>query len=697
MARRSKTEKDDRIVSAIRKLVENSENQTTIIRNRWRENYDIFVYGTRTDEKFEWQTKFSVNKFQTSMRAAQGRLVNILVNTPDWFEVCPKGYGNANAEQLAPAIQKIMEYYLDAAKFKRHASQFFLCSLISQGVLHIGWQMRLIQNPEYVLKATEKQRQEVQRRLARNVENPHVADPMAMGDVEQSISDAIEKFVAEAQGLKAESPMPDKFIQVGCLEFLDVNPEKFFWDPNAAYMEESAWKAFKYTVNRWELNHRADLGFFSKEKVKKIGDARDSGARTASYDLRYKNTTGGPLASKDTVELLVYYGPLIIDGEVEQDKYFCIIANDSVLLKEGEYPYWEPPGHQTPICAAAVRPIPFRATGAGIGDNAAALQKVYDSNWQLICDTFRFGIAGINVVNWQNLVDKSQLLEGVYPGMTLEVRGDPKDNFMRVNLTNNIENQAMPVQNMFETAIDQLTGINELMVGGGNRYSRTAAAETEARLEAGAENVNTIAIDLEQNFLIPTLEKVLGRILQFGLDEIENNPELRGVLDENELRLITELTTQNRMEAMNQWFKFKIKGFSSAQDKTKGIQLDNELLSIINSGGPLSMLINLPEFMKQYFKNRDVKDPERLIVTDSPLVAITAENQALMSGHMVMPSQADDHQFHIQMQQPLAGAPYATPEMQQHVMMHQQALMQMQMAQQQQQGGMPPEEQGPIQ
>lgn len=694
-----KEQKESKVCKAINTLIDNAESQTVLIKNRWRENYDMFVYGTQNEEKEEWQTNFSVNKLQTSVRAAQGRLVNILVNTPDWYELAPRSSNNKDAEVLVPAFTKVLDYYLSSSKFKRHAGTFFLNALISSGTMHVGWKQRLIQNPEYVLEKSEEERRRTQQRLASKVVNPQVEDEALDGEgLEQKLLEAIDEFTAEAQGkdVKEESTKP--YVQVGCLDIMDVNHEKIFWDPNVMYMEDSMWRAFKYEVNKYELNYYAKMGFFSKAAVKRVGSQKDIYARKASERLRYKNTLPSAKTASDTVELTVYYGPLIINDEIVEDRYYAVIANNDIILKEGSYPYWEPPGHHTPLITAAVRQVPYRATGAGIGDNAVALQKLYDSNWQLVCDTFRFGIAGLNVVNYQNLVDKSQLAEGIYPGMTLEVRGEPDKNFKHIELTNHVENQSSPVQSMLERAIDNLTGINELMTGGTNPYSRTAAAETNARLDAGQQSVNTIALDLEQNFIIPALEKILARVLQFGVPDINNNPELRMLLNEEELNEIAQLNSANRLQILNQWYTFKVKGFSSGMDKNLAAQRDNELLQIINSGGPLSMLINLPEYMKQYFKNREIKDPERLlIIGNSPLEQIMAENKSLLSGHAVLPAQQDDHEFHLKMQMALAQSPMATPELIQHVQYHQMMIQQMQAAQAQPPGaagsnGGPPSE-----
>lgn len=689
MGRKSQDEHEADVTRSIRDLVDKCDTQTALIKRRWRENYDMFVYGSKNEDKEEWQTNFSVNKLQTSIRTAQGRLVSTLVNTPDWFSLESRSPGNPQAERLARTFQKMMDYYLETAKFKRHAGTFFMCSLISQGGLYVGWKQRLVQNPEYILQTTDKQRQKEQKRLSKNVTNPQVSTSTP-GDYNEMLLKSLDEFQADAQGVSLTKTDAPQYVQIGSLDFIDINHEKLYWDPNVMYMEDSMWKAFKYTVNRYELDYAAKLGYFEQSKVDEVGDRNDLNAKIGLDRLRYQNTIDNARSRQDLVELTVYTGPLIIDGEIKKDRYFCVIANDNFILKEGDYPFWEPPGHHTPILAAAVRQIPYRASGAGIGDQATSLQRIYDSNWQLVCDTFRFGIAGINVVNYQNLVDKSQLMEGVYPGMTLEVRGKPEESFSHIQLTNNIENQSHPVQQMLEKAIDDLTGINELMVGGSNPYSRTSAAETNAKLDAGNQNVNTVALDLEQNFLVPVLQKILARVLQFGMTELNTNPELASLFDDEEKYELAQVSSMERLQILNQWYKFAITGFSSQVDKNSAAQRDNELLQIINSGGPLGQLINLPEFMKQYFRNRDIKDPERLLlVNNSPLQQTTSEHQSLLSSHMVMPSQNDDHQFHLEQHMPLAQTPYATPELKQHTMMHQQMLQQQQAQQGQPAPGQP--------
>lgn len=683
-----KSEWEEKVTRAVNDLVKSANSQVDLIKKTWTTNYDTFVYGTRTLDKEEWQTNFTINKYSQGIRTVQGNLVNILVNNPDWMELVPFSNLNQQAVELAPVFEKILSYYLEASQFKRHAGTFFLSSLISCGNLYVGWKPRLVQNPEHLAQKAEDDRKRAQDRLSRSVANPDVEE-FSQEDFQESFDAALDRLQSEATGGEAPPQIKIKpYIQVGCLDFIDINSEFAYWDPTVSYLEDSMWRAFDYEVSRSELVHMAKLGFFKKSDVKRIVDTSMPTARDTVSRMRYKNVLGGPKSKHtQTVKLRYFAGPLIIDDEVVKDNYYALIANEKVVLRDGDYPFWEPPGQRTPVVSTAIRQIPYRATGAGIGDSAVVLQRILDSNYQLLCDSFRMAISGINVVNYNNLVDKSQLDEGIYPGQTLHVRGTPKDSFARIELTSNLESQTSPMQVKLEQGIFDDIGVNELMAGGSNPYSRTSAAETNQRVQAGQQSVNIVALDLEQNFLIPVLKKCFARVLQFGLSDIASNPELSQFLTDTEQQQLAELNTQGRANIINQWYKFKINGFSAAQDKNEEAMRDNEFLQIVNQGGVISQLIDIPAFLHRYLMNRGVKDPKAILIENSDYENIQKENEVLLSGHLVVPSDTDDDQKHLEAQSPLAQSPYATPAMQQHVQMHMQRLQMMQ--QQQAQGGAP--------
>lgn len=691
MSRRA--DKEAKATGAIKKLLDNCSSQTSNVRAKWRENYLMFTDGTVSPDKEDWQVQISINKLQTNIRTLQGRLVNTIINNPDWFNLEPRNDSDQQSALLAPTLKKIIEYYLRAAKFNRHASTFFLTALISSGTLDIGWTKRLVQNPAYVQQKTKKLQKQESQRVASKVANPDVQPELSGDEFESQLLEAIDQFASEAQGEPATPPSIPQYVQIGSLQLMDVNHENIFWDPNVMYMEDSVFRAYTYSVNKYELNYMAKQGLLSRSAVKRIGGQSDTYVQSALQRAIYNRNNPSARTRDDLVKITIYYGPLIIDDEVVQDRYFAMIANESIILRDGEYPYWEPPGHQTAVITTSVRQIPYRATGAGITDSATEIQKVYDSNWQLACDSFRNDISGIGIVNTSLLADKSQLDEGVYPGILIQTRGTPEETFQHINRSSDLQSQVTPIQGMLEKAMEELTGVNELMTGGSNPYSRTSARETDARLDSGQQNVNIIALDLEQNFIIPALEKCFARILQFGIADVNTNPELKAILTEDEIYELSQLSSDDRLNILNQWYNFKISGFSGTQDRDAQAQRDNELLQIASQPGPLSQLINLPEFMKEYFKNRNIKNADKLLISDNtPVEIIASENKLLLSGHAVLPSPDDDDELHLKSQGPLSQSPYTTQQLQQHVQFHTQQLQQKQ-AQQAQQGG-PPQQPG---
>jgi hypothetical protein len=680
----SRSSKDSQVVQAVLAQIDSAESSTISIKEKWTENYDMFVKGSTFKGKAAWQSQFSVPKLSSSIRQAQGQLVNILLQNPKWWQLEARADRNALAEELKEPLWKMVNFFLEDANFYRHAGTFILNSLISIGSTYVGWRKKVIQNPEYVMmKAAEEERREKQR-LAKVVENPDIEDEFTDPDfIQESIEKALEDLPSILAGeVPTQAPQPKPYIQVGALDLQDPNQELLWWDTSSVYMEDCKWKAFAIEKPLYEVRQLAKLGFFPKRKVASIPPGEvDSTA--AIRDWRYKNEVKQSNRDKN-VELLFYYGPLIIDDEVVKDDFFCVIANRSILLKSGAYPYWEPPGQKTPLVNAAVRQIPGRATGAGIGDAAVLLQRTLDSNYQLVCDQFRFALPGLNIINWNSLVDKGSVTEGLEPGKWIEVRDDPNKAFKHEDLSSNIENQVHPIQDVLRAAIDDATGVNDLMTGGGNLRSRTTAAETNAKMSGSQNAVNIIALDLEQNFLIPVLQKVFARVLQFGLNELQNNPQLQSLFSEAELMSLNNLSATDRMDILNNFYRFKVNGFSSTGNKEEKLRIVNEMFQIANSGGPLSQFINMPNLIKYWARLQEVDDENALLVSDSPAEQVYNENAVLLAGHGVATSPDDDDMVHMQLHQQAAQSPAATQELAQHLQDHQ-----MQAQQKQTMGQMP--------
>lgn len=697
MARKSKQQLRDDTVKAVVELVKDFEEETQHIRIKWRDNHQMFECGTVFEGKADWQSDFSINKLGNSIRAAQAKLKRILIHNPDWFDLNAQNPSNPLAVANEAALKKLLKYHLDAANFKRYASTYILQVLLSLGCMFVGWQRRRIPNPEYVQKQAdkyfEKQREQNEVEIANGA-----ALEVSPGEMEDLMSRALQSLQGDLQGVSTpkEEDTP-KELEVGGLQLEIPIAENTYFDPNVPYIENSEVQSFRTTVRLHVVKELAKRGRFNKKEVARLEEENSQKPdRTFFIDRRYKHRQHESKTDSNDVDLLTYFGPLIIDGEVRSTSYFCIIANDKYLLAEGENPFWEPRGHKGPMVMASAREVPHKSVGAGIGDTAVPLQRALDSNYTLLNDAMRFGVVGINVVKATSLIDKTILEEGIEPGSTIATRESPKDSFQHVTLTSNIENQVKPINLAIEQGIEDDTGVSSLLTGGNNLRSRTTAAEISAR-QAGSEGqVDSVAVDIETQFLVPFLEKALARIIQFGLKDLRTNPEVQNVLSEDEIERLSKLTEGERNQMMFSFYAFKIKGFSHQQDNQEKLQRFNELFQIGNSGGPLQQLLPWQEALKQWFIAMDMNDLSEKVNPFTEQSRLSAENALLLSDQDVEVLEGQDHQMHMQSHQQAAMGSQMTEAMQLHLQQHR-AIMQMEQQAQaaeqqaQAQGALPPQ------
>lgn len=682
LSRLTKENKEQEIVSAIMGQIERCDKDTSAIRAKWRENYQQFVNGSVFTDKEDWQSNFSLNPFAADIRAAHGRLIKILIESADWYSIEPRSNINVRAQELAPAFRTLFSHYLDRAKFSRHASSFILSALVGMGVMSIGWKPQLVMNPKYVSEQAKRARQKEQQKLSKVVDNPEAASYSA-----DSISRSVERVFAALPDLLATGEFPGEepqeklkpFVQVGGLDIQTPNNEFFYWDSNVSYMEESAWNAAKTWMNVYDVRRFGELGFFN-ENAKDISP--NSSTMGGDY-LKQKRYQGIRKLTSDKIEIVYYFGPLIINDCIEKEMIYAVIGNGSELLKYTEYPYWEPPSHRTAMIASSVRQIPHRASGAGIGDNAVAITRQYDANWQLISDQARLGVLGINILDRHKLVEPDAADEALEPGKHIQCRGNPKEVFHHIDLTSNIENQVLPIQEALRSGIQEQTGVNAQLSGRPQSRSRTTAEEIRSLRAGSSDNVDTIAIDIEQGFLVNALEKMFARVVQFGLDDLERNPELKAILPEDQFEALSRITEEERIEILNQFYSFKIKGFSGRQDKDEKLARYNEFLSVVASNPAMAGVVDPIKATQHWLRLAEMEESDILLTADNEYRRVVSENEVLASNHMVEPSPEDNHELHLKIHGPLAFGPAATEAARLHAQMHmqaqqeQQALMQM--------------------
>lgn len=674
-------------------MISKAQEETYAIRQKWRENYDQFAHGSRFRDKEDWQSSFSSGKFEVRVRNTAGEIRDILLNHPDWFDLEPWDASNERVQQLKAPLLKLFRYHLRRGKFARNAGTFVLVSLLAMGRMVVSWRKTLTQNPNYIKEVGADDSKKEDIALAKKVQNPSTTE-LAPEQIQESLQAAFESFSSILAGeelgeVEFEEQKQKPYLQVGTLAFDVTSPDTQAWEPTVGYIEESPWGSYEREIPTWEIYEWIENKYLDKVSAKELEESPRAtpkdvrGQRNMANLQNYRTGT-------QTTKVTYYAGPLIIDGRVKNPRYACIILNDSILAKEWkEYPYWEPCGHKlTPFVDASVKEVPFRATGAGVGDNAVKLDRMLDSNLNLMNDSMRLNTVGVTVVDEGRLIDPGQLEKGIEPGLVLRARGgDAKKVISHESLTNNLERQWDPVNQHLEQSINELMGASSLDLGGPTQHSRTTAQEVQAQLQGSSKRINHIAIDLETTFLIPVLEKAFARVLQFGLSEVRSNPELEGVLSEEERELLSSMTQSERVGAINYYYSFKVNGFSTEDNVQQQLRLINELFTIANAGGPLGQIMNQEGLLRQWLRINDMEDNvDEIVVPNTEASLILLENQLMQAGRMIAPVQGENSEVHLRSH---LSVPNPSPQLQAHIrdtqMMVAQIAQQQQAGQQQQQ------------
>lgn len=690
MARKSKKETESEIINSITQLIKDAQRATWIARSNALENFQMFVSGSQFSQKQDWQADFSINEFGASIRTAAANVRSNFLRRPNWFLM--RGL-TGTAKQYQASLEKLLRFHLSQANFRQVANTALLCSNISMGIVRVGWKQERIKNPKVTIRETRKEIDEFNKAVAGSVDNPKAttfdlldASPTEMEAlVSSSIQDIIQ-FSTNPQ-FKIEKEVLPQFSQRGVLDLTPINFDNFYYDPYCTYIQNSSWTAMEDWVPLWKLKEMEAIGAY--KNVDQIsGNQRPPDLhKKALYDQIFKGTaTASVDIQRGLVKVVEYFGPIIVNDEITDHYQHVVFANDSIMLMHKTNPFWAD-GQDIPFVCASAHEVPFRPSGAGIADNAKKLQFALDSNLHLMIDQSRLGIVGLNVINKAKLRDPSSTEEGIEPGKFIEAIDDPDKVFKHYNLTSNVENQVLPMNEILRMGIQKVTGVNNLLSGGSAPRSRTSATEIQQVSQGSDLSLYTVAEDIEIGLLLPMLKKSFARVIQY-MDLTD--PALKAHMSEEELFELQSMGEEKRFNDLMGYYQFEINGFTNDATRFEQIKRLNELLALYNTGGPLSTIIKGGPIVRELIELYEFSDPDKFINSDNEFDRLDAENNLLMKNQAVQVLPNDNHQMHIQKHQMLTNI---TEAQMQHIQQHQFFLQQIAIANQisqgqnQQQGG----------
>jgi len=327
----------------------------------------------------------------------------------------------------------------------------------------------------------------------------------------------------EIQMTPASQPIMEGAMQaIGVMErtrtvfkLRPVMPQNFLIDPVATNIQEALGVAIDEYVPLHQIHMAQEAGIYRK----------DAEVTEAAIDVDLEPTQDLTLYTDDKVRLTKYYGLVPSDlfnadkddgEEKEKDSEYVeaiiVIANGGILLKAEANPYMM---KDRPVVAFPWDVVPGKFWGRGICEKGYNAQKALDTELRARIDALALTVHPMLAVDASRLPRGSKL--EVRPGKAILTNGNPAEilqPFRFGNLDANTFNQSASLQQMVQMA----TGAIDAAGIPGSINGDATAAGISMSLGAIIKRHKRTLINFQEAFLIPLVEKVAYRYMQFDPD-----------------------------------------------------------------------------------------------------------------------------------------------------------------------------------
>ena len=293
-----------------------------------------------------------------------------------------------------------------------------------------------------------------------------------------------------------------------------VMPQNFLIDPVATSIKE----ALGVAIDEYVPIHQVHL-------AQEAGIYRQVSVENASIDIDLEPDQDLTQYTDDKVRLTKYYGKVprnlfegdsdegeTVEGSSEYVEAIIVVANNGILLKAEQNPYMM---QDRPVVAFPWDVVPSRFWGRGIFEKGYNAQKALDTELRARIDALALTVHPMLAVDASRLPRGSKL--EVRPGKAILTNGNPAEilqPFRFGNLDANTFNQASSLQQMVQMA----TGAIDAAGIPGSINGDSTAAGISMSLGAIIKRHKRTLINFQEAFLIPLVEKVAYRYMQFEPD-----------------------------------------------------------------------------------------------------------------------------------------------------------------------------------
>jgi len=556
--------------------------------------------------------------------------------------------------ELARIFEKVVRYHLGMMKLPSLAYDFFISGGITGlGIMKLNVIPRIVWTGEVITKEIQRDEEKDKKKLPKDVQQNIPTDP---DEIMNLILDDIKAFTGEGepQRIRLERQLgPKRRLEVG-IEGEVVDPRNYAWEPNATRVENSGYRIERITKKFYELeplfeSHALDKS--KREDLLKKGHhvSLTSQSLISTYESQ-KIVTRDQLPQQSAhtpdIELLEYYGPLLgKDGRVIEENRHFIVATGKTLLKDRRIGFWDQlPPHVT----ARFSRSPFKAAGEGIADNAIDQQLLTNDLWSNFIDMMKLASYPPFVVDMNAIHNKEDIEEGLFPNQRIETFGkSAKEVFSQLQFDTNVGTILFQTLNRLEQQAFSAAGVDVTSANQASR-ARITASEVNANVDRSDESLLALGRELDENFIVPIIQKVMNITLQFGFETGSlEDLHTQGIITSSEFQLVSNIPKIERYNEIKRNFKIRVKGFRERIERHQSLANSNELLD---------KLSRMPESAQSKIDwNKAVADmveqhgfePNRWLIQNNPQDTAREENALLRTGKMVSILPDERHELHL--------------------------------------------------
>lgn len=514
------------------------ETARTEKKNIWNECWQLYRGVEDWTDKEEWQSKIVIPKAWASVKQATNvikRLLRMSLRPWQHESVNPDDIVTAmRAEQMTDLVQAFMDKANYQDDFAEGLESGFIMGL---GVWKVWWGLK----PRTVTK----------------VQTVPVMGPQGVPIPNKQV---IRQEVLEGQ----------LFVKA-------VDPYNFHWLPGSK-LNRWAGTIEQIEIPRYELMRLAQAGVFPLDKVKKIQPKRINIQERQTFLRFNERNTGAQGPNNDTgiVTLTEYYGPLVLDGEVKHEAWHVVLANDDVVLVNGENSFLH---RKPPYVAFSPLALPFRTEGVGLIEMVRAIDKALSRLANLSVDTLMFRLMPVFEVQEDIYENPEDFETGLHPGKifrkTTQGMGIPGITPVTFE---DISQGAVQVQANLDRAHQEGALVSEIQQALPRYRGVQSATEIEMKGENQESFFGSMAADIEKQALTPLVEMATDLVMQYI--DTANDPRVASILGVN-ADVLRGMSREEVLEMIQGDYKVKVTGISGQLEKAELLQNLVQFMNII--------------------------------------------------------------------------------------------------------------------